>query len=87
MLCLSYYCLFLLFNGTGEKHRTGSAWKWGGEGGGGGGGKVGEMTQTMYTHVSRWIKNSLLQKKERERDGTVKAWGQKTLRAIKLKIR
>jgi hypothetical protein len=27
MLCLSYYCLFLLFNGTGEKHRTGFAWK------------------------------------------------------------
>jgi hypothetical protein len=22
-----YYCLFLLFNGTGEKHRTHSAWK------------------------------------------------------------
>jgi hypothetical protein len=20
MLCLSYYCLFILFNGTGEKH-------------------------------------------------------------------
>jgi hypothetical protein len=27
MLCLSYYCLFLLSNGTGEKYRTGSAWK------------------------------------------------------------
>jgi hypothetical protein len=25
MLCLSYYCLFILFNGTGEKQRTGSA--------------------------------------------------------------
>jgi hypothetical protein len=39
MLCLSYYCLFLLFNITGENHRTGSAWKGGerkGEGGGGG---------------------------------------------------
>jgi hypothetical protein len=23
----SYNCLFLLFNGTGEKCRTGSAWK------------------------------------------------------------
>jgi hypothetical protein len=31
MLCLPYYCLFLLFNGTGEKHRTGSAWKEGRE--------------------------------------------------------
>jgi hypothetical protein len=29
MLCLSYYCLLLLFNGTGEKHKTGSAWKGG----------------------------------------------------------
>jgi hypothetical protein len=27
MLWLSYYCLFLLFKGTGKKHRTGSAWK------------------------------------------------------------
>jgi hypothetical protein len=27
MLCLSYYSLFLFFNGTGEKLRTGSAWK------------------------------------------------------------
>jgi hypothetical protein len=26
MLCLSYYCLFLLFNGTGENCRTSSAW-------------------------------------------------------------
>jgi hypothetical protein len=26
-LCLSYYCLCLLFNQTGEKGRTGSAWK------------------------------------------------------------
>jgi hypothetical protein len=33
MLCLSYYCLFLFFNGTGEKHRTGSAWKEVGEDG------------------------------------------------------
>jgi hypothetical protein len=27
MLCLSYYCLCLLFNKIGEKGRTGSAWK------------------------------------------------------------
>jgi hypothetical protein len=38
MLCLSYYCLFLLFNGTGEKHRIGSAWKGGGKGRESGGG-------------------------------------------------
>jgi hypothetical protein len=29
-LCLSYYCLCLLFNKVGEKSRTGSAWKQGG---------------------------------------------------------
>jgi hypothetical protein len=29
MLCLSYYCLFLLFNGTGEQRITGSSWKGG----------------------------------------------------------
>jgi hypothetical protein len=27
MLCLSYYCLCLLFNKIGEEGRTGSAWK------------------------------------------------------------
>jgi hypothetical protein len=26
-LCLSYYCLYLLFNKIGEKGRTGSVWK------------------------------------------------------------
>jgi hypothetical protein len=31
-LCLSYYCLYLLFNKIGEKDRTGSAWKKGGGG-------------------------------------------------------
>jgi hypothetical protein len=32
MLGLSYYCLFLLFNGTGEKLKTGSNRKGGGRG-------------------------------------------------------
>jgi hypothetical protein len=35
-LCLSYYCLCLLFNKIGEEGRTGSAWKcgqWGGKDG------------------------------------------------------
>jgi hypothetical protein len=39
---LSYYCVFLLFKGTGEKRRTGSAWKQRervGEGGGAGRGE------------------------------------------------
>jgi hypothetical protein len=35
MLCLSYYCLFLLFNRTGEKNIICSAWKGGGKEGGG----------------------------------------------------
>jgi hypothetical protein len=47
MLCLSYYCLFLLFNGTGEKHRIGSAWKGEGWGRKEGVGQEGEMIQTM----------------------------------------
>jgi hypothetical protein len=44
-LCLSYYCLCLLFNKIGEEGRIDSAWKrggWGEEGGGPGAG--GEMT-------------------------------------------
>jgi hypothetical protein len=53
MLHLSYYCLFLLFNGTGEKHRTGSAWKRGGGGRVRRRGQGGEMTQTMYAHVNK----------------------------------
>jgi hypothetical protein len=47
MLYLSYYCLFLFFNGAGEKHRTGSAWKEGERG------QEGEMTQTMYAYVNK----------------------------------
>jgi hypothetical protein len=35
----SYYCLFLLFNATGEKSTTGSAWKGGGKEGEGGRGE------------------------------------------------
>jgi hypothetical protein len=57
MLYLSYYCYFLLINGTGEKLRTGSAWKgegrvekWGWERE-----QEGEMTQTMYAHVNKLI--------------------------------
>jgi hypothetical protein len=54
LLCLSYYCLCLLFNKIGEKVRTGSAWKRGRCGGEGGGGKQGrEMVQTMYAHVNK----------------------------------
>jgi hypothetical protein len=56
-LCLSYYCLCLLFNKIGEKDRTGSAWKPGRgmEGEGGGEGQRGEMAQTMCAHMNEWI--------------------------------
>jgi hypothetical protein len=53
MLCLSYNCLFLLFNRTGEKHRTGSAWKGGGSGERMGKGQEGEMTQTMNAYINK----------------------------------
>jgi hypothetical protein len=38
-----------------NKGRTGSAWKRQGEGEGEGRGQGGEMTQTMYAHVSKRI--------------------------------
>jgi hypothetical protein len=54
MLCLSYYCLCLLFDKIKDKGRTGSAWKRGGwwgekesEGQGG------EIAQTMYPHMNK----------------------------------
>jgi hypothetical protein len=58
MLCLPYYCLCLLFNKIRDKGRTDSAWKWGREWAGeeGGGGQGGEMTQTMYAYVNKWVK-------------------------------
>jgi hypothetical protein len=49
---LSYYCLFLLVNGTGEKRRKGSVWKGGGERVGGRG-RGEEITQRMYAHVNK----------------------------------
>jgi hypothetical protein len=62
MLCLSYYCLCLLFNKIG-KGRTGSAWKWGV---GGRGRRLGlgeEMAQTMYAHMNKWINKPKKKKK------------------------
>jgi hypothetical protein len=48
--------LFLFFNKTSDKGRTGPAWNWGRkEGEGKGGGKEGEMTQTMYAHGNKRI--------------------------------
>jgi hypothetical protein len=55
-LCLSYYCLCLLFNKIRDKGRTGSAWKqgaWGKRDGAGGKGHGGGMDQTMYAHVNK----------------------------------
>jgi hypothetical protein len=59
MLCLSYYCLYFLFNKIRDKSRTDSAWKRGGCVGGEGrneryGGR--EMAQRMYAHMDKWIK-------------------------------
>jgi hypothetical protein len=51
MICFSY-CLFLFFNGNGEKRRTGSAWKRGVRDGWRWRQK-GEMTQTMYAHIDK----------------------------------
>jgi hypothetical protein len=53
MLCLTYYCLCLLFNKIGEEGRTGSAWKQGGGGRGGGREHWGEMAQTKYAYMNK----------------------------------
>jgi hypothetical protein len=59
-LCLSYYCLYFLFNKIRDKGRTDSAWKRGVCGGEGRGRYVhtlfGEMAQTMYAHMNKRIK-------------------------------
>jgi hypothetical protein len=55
-LCLSYYCLSLLFSKTGEEGITRSAWKRGrleGRGKGEGRGQEGEMEQIMYAHTNK----------------------------------
>jgi hypothetical protein len=55
MLCLSYYCLYFLFNKIREKGRTDSP-RTRGAGGQRHGGYGGEMAQTMYAHMNKWIK-------------------------------
>jgi hypothetical protein len=55
MLCLSYYCLCLLFNKIGEKGTISDAYKRDGVGGRGRGrGQGGEIAQTMYAHVNKY---------------------------------
>jgi hypothetical protein len=49
-LCLSYYCLCLLFNNIGEEGRTGSAWKQGG---------VGGEKEGVGDKGERWLKQCL----------------------------
>jgi hypothetical protein len=57
--CLSHYCICILFNKTRAKGRTGCASKWVGWGEEGrGGGQRGEMAQTMYVHMNKWIKKN-----------------------------
>jgi hypothetical protein len=51
VLCLSYYCLCLLFKKTGEEGRTGSAKKQGGWGRGRGDRR--EMAKTMYALMNK----------------------------------
>jgi hypothetical protein len=54
-LCLSYYLLCFLFNKTVEQEgRTGSAQKW----------ELGEVAQTMYTHMSKCKNNKIKFKKK-----------------------
>jgi hypothetical protein len=56
MLCLSYYCLCLLFNKIGEKGRTGLPGSEGVAGEREGvGGQRGEVVQTMYAYMNKWI--------------------------------
>jgi hypothetical protein len=50
MLCLSHYCLSLLFNKIGEEGRREMRWV-GAEGGGRG--QRGEMAQTVYAHLNK----------------------------------
>jgi hypothetical protein len=69
MLCLSYYCLCLFFNKTGEKGRTGSTWKRGGSGeekGVGGGGRNGPNN---YAHM-----NKEKIKSEKNKNKTIGRW-------------
>jgi hypothetical protein len=54
VLCLSHYCLCLLFNKLGEVGRTDSAWKRGGwVGDRGGWVQGGEMALTIYAHMNK----------------------------------
>jgi hypothetical protein len=57
--CLSYYLLCFLFNKIGEEGRIGSAWKQGRK-------ERERWPQTMYTHMSKCIKNK---KRRRMREG------------------
>jgi hypothetical protein len=61
MLCLSYYLLCFLFNEIGEQEgRTGSAWKWER-----GADRVGDVAQTMCTHVSKCKNKKIKERKKK----------------------
>jgi hypothetical protein len=56
MLCLSYYCLYSLFNKIRDRAESfclEARW-WRAEGGKGGRGA--EMAQTLYAHMNKWKK-------------------------------
>jgi hypothetical protein len=66
MLCLSYYCLCLLFNKIREKGRTGSAWKQGGVGRGkgwGAGERNAPNSVCTYEYMIRKKKKKNLRKR------------------------
>jgi hypothetical protein len=67
--------LSLFFNKTSDKGRTGPAWNGGGkEGEDGGGGQEREMTQTMYAHVNKRIKNKITLFKDIENGRLTHCW-------------
>jgi hypothetical protein len=58
MICLSYHLLCFLFNRIVEEGGTGSAWKLGVRG-------LGEVTQTMWTHIISKCKNDKTKEEKR----------------------
>jgi hypothetical protein len=79
MLCLSYYCLYLLFNKIGEKGRTGSACKqggFGGEEGDGGRGRTDPKSVCTCEYMNKDKKRIyLIPKGEKKTYLKISGWG------------
>jgi hypothetical protein len=70
MLCLSYYCLYSIFNKIRDKDRTDSARKQGWLGGKRRGqGEGGEMAQTMYAHMNKRERKKILKEQKNNQMG------------------